>query len=419
MIDLRQFIAAINEIAEEKGIPKEKVIETIEMAIAAAYKKDYGKRGQIIKANLDPETGRSTFKQIKIVVDESMLKTDEEIEEEIQEEKREEEREGGEGETLKKVRFNPERHIMLDEVKELKPDAELNDEIELELEMHDDYGRIAAQTAKQVIIQRIREAERESVFHLFKDKESEIVSGQVQRIEGRNAYIDLGRATALLPHFEQIPRERLRIGDRVKAYILQVTSNPKGPGILLSRTHPEFIKKLFSLEVPEVASSVVEIKAISREAGSRTKIAVSSNQEGVDPVGSCVGQKGVRVMTVIAEIGGEKIDIIEWSQEPSTFIKNSLLPAKVLDVEISEGRKEARVLVPEDQLSLAIGRGGQNVRLAAKLTGWRIDVRARRTSGEVFTPEDASASPEDGETKETIPNEKKDEKTLSPQSDKE
>lgn len=396
MIDLRQFIAAINEIAEEKGIPKERVIETIEMAIAAAYKKDYGKRGQIIHATLDPESGKTTFKQIKIVVDSSMLKPEEEIETESMEE-------AEEGE-IKKVRFNSERHIMIDEAKKIKKDAKPGDEIELPLEAHDDYGRIAAQTAKQVIIQRIREAERESVFQLYKDKEGEIISGMVQRIEGRNAYIDIGRATALLPHFEQIPRERLRIGDRIKAYVLQVMNDTKGAGILLSRTHPNLIKKLFAIEVPEIASGVVEIKAISREAGSRTKVAVFSHQEGVDPVGSCVGQKGVRVMAVISEIGGEKIDIIEWSDDYHAFIKNALLPAKVLDVEAREDRKEARVLVPEDQLSLAIGRGGQNVRLAARLTGWRIDVRAQRGSGEEIVPEDASASPDEATTEEARKN---------------
>ena len=298
---------------------------------------------------------------------------------------------------------------MLEEAEKIKPGAKLGDEIEIKLDTHEDYGRIAAQTAKQVIIQRIREAERESVFHLYKDKEGDIISGMVQRIEGRNAYIDIGRTTALLPHFEQMPKERLRIGDRIKAYVLQVTNNPKGPGVLLSRTHPEFIRKLFSLEVPEVAAGAVEIKAISRESGSRTKIAVSSNQEGVDPVGSCVGQKGVRVMTVISELGGEKIDIIEWSEDPAAFIKNALLPSKVLDVETFDGRKEARVMVPEDQLSLAIGRGGQNVRLAAKLTGWKIDVRARRATGEVITPEDSSAAPDDALVKEEASGESKSE----------
>jgi len=283
---------------------------------------------------------------------------------------------GTQGEEDKRVRINPEKHIMIEEAKKIKKDIKPGDELEFKLEFQEEYGRIAAQTAKQVIIQRIREAEREAVFEEYKGKEGELISGLVQRVEGRNVFVDIGRTIGVLPQEEQIQGERYRIGDRVKALLVLVEKNPKGPGIFLSRSHPRLLRKLFELEVPEIASGAVEIKAVAREAGSRTKIAVFSKEQGVDPVGSLVGQKGIRVTTVIQELGGEKIDIIEWSEDQAKFIGSAIAPAKVLDVEIFEPRREARVIVPEDQLSLAIGKGGQNVRLAAKLTGWKIDVRS-------------------------------------------
>lgn len=397
-MDLKTIHSALEQLAEEKGIAREKIMETIEMALAAAYKKEYGKRGQIVKALFNPETGGVSFSQIKIVVDETMIKTEEELaaeealrqtrEEPAEDEKetpkrrmkREEDEEeqvvGLEGEP-RKIRFNPERHVMLEEARDIKKDAVIGDELSFSLETHEDFGRIAAQTAKQVIIQRIREAEREAVFDEFKDREGEIVSGVVQRVDGRNVFVDVGRSTALLPPEEQIAFERYRIGERVKALLLSVEKNPRGLGLHLSRSHPRFVEKLFELEVPEIATGVVEVRSLAREAGSRSKIAVVSHEEGVDPVGSCVGQKGMRVSTVIGELGGEKIDIIEWDQDPARFIANALSPARVLDVEIDLERKEARATVAEDQLSLAIGKGGQNVRLAAKLSGWRIDVRGR------------------------------------------
>ncbi len=404
-MDLKNFSQAIRELAEEKGISMDKVVETIEMAIAAAYKKDYGKRGQIVRAKLNPETGDITFFQIKIVVDESMIKSEEEIAAEEEERVRrlaetveevasgkvhtkksdEDEEETGEGE--KKVRFNPEKHIMLEEALKFKKDAVVNDEITFDLEPHADFGRIASQTAKQVIIQRVREAEREAVYDEYKDKEMQLVSGIVQRIEGRNVFVDLGRGVGMLPFEEQIPREFYRLGERVKALIIAVEKNQKGSGIFLSRIHPLLLHKLFELEVPEIASGSVEIKSIAREAGSRSKVAVVSHEDGIDPVGSLVGQRGVRVSTVIQELGGEKIDIIEWSEKSEKFIANALSPAKVLDVEINEKRKDARAMVPDEQLSLAIGKGGQNVRLAAKLTGWRIDVRSQKIEGAPATPE--------------------------------
>lgn len=407
-MDLKTIHSTLEQLAEEKGIPKESIIETIEMALAAAYKKDYGKKSQIVRAVFDPESGQVQFSQIKIVLDQTMVKTEEEIA--AEEEARALEREAvGEGKAeiniapkereeeedelaateVKKVRFNPERHIMIDEARAIKPDAAPHDELEFPLETHADYGRIAAQTAKQVIIQRIREAEREATYEEFKNRQGEIVSGIVQRVEGRNVFVDLGRAVALLPPEEQVSFERYRIGERLKALLLAVEKGTRGSGVYLSRSHPNLVAKLFEIEVPEIANGAVEVKAIAREAGSRSKIAVVSHEDGVDPVGSCVGQKGVRVSTVIAELGGEKIDIIEWDDDPAKFIANSISPARVLGVETLAERKEARVMVAEDQLSLAIGKGGQNVRLAAKLTGWKIDIRPK--GGET-----AASASEDG-----------------------
>lgn len=409
-VDLKAFTQSIAQLADEKGIAKEAIIETIEAALAAAYKRDYGRRGQIVRARLNATTGKVSFRQIKIVVDETMIKPEEEILEEerkrevgeLREDKRDRtKRDDGDSEDtgiegdgdVKKVRFNPEKHIMLDEARKTKRDANVEDEIEFALpeEQVYEYGRIAAQTAKQVIIQRIREAEREAIFNEFKSREGEIVSGIVQRLEGRNAYIDIGRTVGIMPPEEQIAMERLRIGERIKTLIFLVEKNPRGSGIFLSRAHPRLLKKLFEIEVPEIATGAVEIKAIAREAGSRSKIAAVSHESGVDPVGALVGQKGVRVTTVIAEIGGEKIDIIEWSDDPKRFIANALSPAKVIDVHTDERTREARAIVPEDQLSLAIGKGGQNVRLAAKLTGWKIDVRSDKKDKISEEPQEETA----------------------------
>jgi len=336
-----------------------------------------------------------TAKLVKLVVDESMIRQDAEETEGEKEQAPEEsgairaEEEPEEDE--KKVRFNPEKHILIEEAKKIKKGVKTGEELEFPLEAHEDFGRIAAQTAKQVVLQRIREAEREATYSEFKNKEHEIVSATVQRVEGRLVFIDIGRTIGILPPQEQVPSERYRIGDRFRVYVISVEKSPRGPGIVVSRAHPDMIKKLFGLEVPEIASGSVEIKAIAREAGSRSKIAVASHEEGVDPVGSCVGQKGTRVTTVIHELGGEKIDVIEWSEDQETFIAHALSPAKVEEVTINAGKREALVTVSPDQLSLAIGRRGQNVRLAAKLTGWRIDVRSMAASVS------ASASPDDSE----------------------
>ena len=379
MFDIKNFVSAIAQIAEEKGISSEKVMETIEMAIAAAYKKDYGKKGQIIKAKLDPESGAVSFSQLKQVLDKKMIYSEKELEEmkekpvfgRTAEEKEASFSELAEG---KKVRFNPERHVMLDEAKKINPKLKAGDELEIPLEEKEDYGRIAAQTAKQVILQRIREAEKESVFAEYKSKEGEIISGVVQRIEGRNIFLDLGKTLGILPREEQVSGEFYRPGQRLKFFLLKVEETPKGPAIILSRAYPKLISKLFELEVPEVSSGQVQIRSIAREPGSRSKIAVSTEAEGIDPIGSMVGQKGTRVMAVINELGGEKVDIIEYSPEPEKYIANSLLPAKSLEIKIMPKNK-AQAIVPEDQLSLAIGKDGQNVRLAAKLTGWKIDIK--------------------------------------------
>jgi N utilization substance protein A len=275
-----------------------------------------------------------------------------------------------------RVYFNPEHHIFLEDARKIKKDVRLGDEIVFPLESQENYGRIAAQTAKQVIIQKIREAEKISVLDEFSSKQGEIVNGIVQRIERGNIFVDLGRTTGILPHDEQIRGEHYRAGERIRAYLYSVEETSRGIFLRLSRSHPLFLRKLFEMEAPEVASGVVEIKAIAREAGSRSKIAVVSHDEHIDPVGSLVGQRGVRVSTVMSELAGEKIDIIEWSPDPAKFVEDALSPAKVLSVDIDEEMRRATVEVSTDQQSLAIGKGGQNVRLAAKLTGWRIDIRS-------------------------------------------
>lgn len=366
MLDIKTFKSALEQLEEERKIPKEKILDAIEQAMAAAYKKDYGKKGQIIRAKFDLDTGKTDFFQVKIVVDETIAKITEEGENTDEEEKIE----GDE-----RVHFNSEHHIMLEDAKKIKKDVELNDEIVFPLEQKDDYGRIAAQTAKQVIMQRIREAERTSIIDEYGTKEGEIISGVVQKVERGNIYVDFNRATGVLEAKEQIPGEFFTRGQRLKAYLYSVEDSPRGINLRLSRTHPKFIEKLFALEAPEIESGVVEIKSIAREAGARSKIAVFSNDDHIDPVGSCVGQKGTRVNTVTGELGGEKIDIIPWSEDPKVFVANSISPAKVLSIEINEEEHRASIEVAEDQLSLAIGKGGQNVRLAAKLTGWRIDIK--------------------------------------------
>jgi len=363
-MNFKDLISAAHQIAAEKNIEPEQVIEAIESALAAAYKKEYRKKTELIKAKLDPKTNELKFFLVKLVVDPQKVKmSSEEVKEKS---------ETSEAEVI----YNPDRHIFLEEAKKIKPDAEVGEELEFPLEAHENFGRIAAQTAKQVILQHLRESEREAIEKEFSEKEGEIISGIVQRFEHGNIYVDLGRTIGIMFQNESIPGEFYQPGQRLRFYVLAVQSDLRRPGIILSRSHPKFIAKLFEMEVPEIAEGIVEIKQIAREPGSRTKIAVASKDEKVDPVGSTVGQRGTRVMTVINELGNEKIDVIEWSEDPAKYIANALSPAKVKAVEILP-RREAKVFVPDDQLSLAIGKNGQNVRLAAKLTGWKIDVRSQ------------------------------------------
>lgn len=373
MIDLKNFFVMVEQIAEEKNLSKERILETIEQALAAAYKKEYGQKGQVIKANLDSATGKMNFWQVKLIVDSSMIYSDEELEAMKEKAEKEPEAEVAPDEENKKVRFNEERHIMLEDALKIRPEAKAGEDVDIQLESLSDFGRIAAQTAKQVILQKIREAERDAILQEFQSKEGEIISGIIQRVENKVIFVDMGKTLGIMPKEEQVQGEFYRPGQRLKFFVVKVETSAKGPTILLSRAHPTFVSKLFELEVPELRAESVEIKAIAREAGSRSKIAVVSHQDGVDPVGSMVGQRGTRVSAVINELGGEKIDIIEWSDDPETFVSNALSPAKAVSADIENGK--AVVQVPEQQLSLAIGRDGQNVRLAAKLTGWKIDIR--------------------------------------------
>ena len=386
MFDLKTMKLALEQLEDERKIPKDKIIEAIEQALAAAYKKDYGKKGQIIRSKFDIETGETKFYQVKIVVDDSLVRIVEENEEGV-EIPTEEIAEGDE-----RVRYNEEHHIFVNDAKKIKSDSELEDEIIFDLEDKVDFGRIAAQTAKQVIIQKIREAERSTIIDEYGDKEGQIINGYVQKMERGAIFVEFNRALGMIAQEEQIPGERFNRGDRIRAYLFSVEESPRGVNLRLSRTHPKFLEALFAMEAPEIANGVVEIKSVAREPGARSKIAVHSNDEHVDPVGSCVGQRGVRVTTVTTELGGEKIDIIPWSEDPAVFVSNSLSPAKVLDIEINETERRATIQVADDQLSLAIGKGGQNVRLAAKLTGWRIDIKG--TVGDVVVDDTIMASDE-------------------------
>lgn len=374
LLDTKQFISAIKQIAEEKGINEQKIMETIDAAVASAYKKDYGKKGQIIRAKLDPSSGRISVWQVKYVVEGAdddgfitgyVLKRDDE-EGFSRPEK--------EGEEIK-IKFNPEKHVLLKEARRVDSNLKPGDELVLPLEEKVDFGRIAAQTAKQVVVQRLREAERESIADEYRKMIGSLASGVVQRHEGRTIYFDIGRALGVLPPHEQGPLDNYSLSRRFKVLILAIEETPRGPMIVLSRSHPKLLEKLFELEVPEISIGSVSIKGVSREAGSRSKIAVASKDAHVDPIGSLVGQKGIRVQAVINELSGEKIDIIKWDEDPTVYLANALSPAKVIDVKIlDQKKKHALIEVAEDQFSLAIGKRGQNVRLAAKLTGWKIDV---------------------------------------------
>jgi N utilization substance protein A len=368
MFDLKVINAVVQQLEEERGIPKEKTLEAIAMSLATAYKKEYGKKGQIIRASFDSNSGSVEFWQVKIVVDRNqvIMEGDDEPEENLKDTAVED----------IKIRYNPEQHMLIEDARRIKKDVVVGDELVFPLEAKADFGRIAAQTAKQIIIQKIREAEKVSVMGEYGQKEGEIVAGTVERVERGTVFIDMGRAIGVIPYEEQIPSERWKTGDRIRAYLYAVEESPKGIVLKLSRSHPKFLSKLFETEAPEIASGVVEIKAIAREAGSRSKVAVISHDAHIDPIGSLVGQRGVRVGTVTNELSGEKIDIVEWNEDPALFIEESLSPAEVVSLELDEKSHRAIVTVTEDEQSLAIGKGGQNVRLAAKLTGWKIDIKS-------------------------------------------
>ncbi len=343
-----QFIAAIEQICEEKGISKDVVMETIEMAMIAAYKKDFGDKDQEVRVEVNPDNGSPRIFISKEVTDDV------------------------ENEFLQ---------ITVADAQKIQKDAKTGDTVEIE-DDNKEFGRVAAQTAKQVIIQRIREAEREVIYNEYQDKEDTIMNGSVQRVEHGNVFIDLGRTTAIMFPSEQISTERYYTGQRLKVYVVRVENTLKGPQIVVSRSHPNLIKKLFEMEVPEIAAGNVDIVNVAREAGGRTKIAVKSNVEGVDPVGTFVGGRGTRVQAVMANIGDEKIDIIPYDENIERYIANALSPAKnIISVTANQDERRASVKVPEDQLSLAIGRSGQNVRLAAKLTDWNIDIDGADDAG--------------------------------------
>ncbi|MDI3538007.1 MAG: transcription termination/antitermination protein NusA [Bacillota bacterium] len=337
----QEFLEALDQLEKERGIKKEVLLEALEAALVSAYKKNFSS-AQNVRVQIDRNTGEVKVFARKVVVD--------------------------------KVE-DPRLEVSLEEAKEIDPRYEIEDILEFEVTPRE-FGRIAAQNAKQVVVQRIREAERGIIYEEFADREGDIITGIIQKFEQKNVLLDLGRAEAILAASEQMPNDVYRPGERLKAYVLEVNRTTKGPQILVSRTHPGFLKRLFELEVPEIHDGTVEIKAIAREAGSRSKMAVWARDPNVDPVGACVGPKGMRVQAVVNELRGEKIDIIKWSSVPEEFIASALSPARVLSVTLEEEGRVARVRVPENQLSLAIGKEGQNARLAAKLTGWKIDIKS-------------------------------------------
>jgi len=342
----QEFFQALKELEKEKGIKNEVLLEVIEGALVSAYRKNFGSL-QNARVEIDPLSGQVRVLAKKTVVPE-----------------------------VKDDRFE----ISLEEAQKIENRYQLGDQLEVEITPQA-FGRIAAQTAKQVVVQRLREAERGQIFAEFSNREGDIVTGVVQRLEQKNVYIDLGKTEAILTPLEQMPGEMYYQGDRLKVYIVEVKKTTKGPQILVSRTHPGLLKRLFELEVPEIYDGIVEIKSVAREAGARSKIAVHSRDENVDPVGACVGSRGMRVQAIVNELRGEKIDIIKWNPDTGRFVANALSPAKVMTVEIFENEKIARVIVPDYQLSLAIGKEGQNARLAAKLTGWKIDIKSESQVG--------------------------------------
>lgn len=420
---MSELSSAIKHICDEKGLDMDAVISTIEYALAAAYRKDFGQKNQNIVVKFDPKEGFSKVYDIKTVVEDmpeesvdADIVADKKREEQIKKSKQVgvEKVDDKKGKKLidgepsaaevmadedEERKFNPKTEIQISDAKLLKKIVKIDDEIKTKLEVPDAYGRMAAQTAKQVIIQRLREAEREMIFNEFKGKEREVVGGVIQRREGRIILVDLGKAIGVIPPDEQIVNEKYNTGDRVKVYVKEVSLKPKGPEIILSRVSEEILKKIFYLEIPEIANGLIELKSVAREAGSRSKVAVWTDSDNVDPIGSCVGQRGSRIQTIINELGGEKVDIIEYDEDMVKYISNALSPAKIGKIDMNKETKKATVTVPNDQLSLAIGKGGQNARLAAKLTGWKIDIveNKEEKKSEAEAKKDAVADDEKSE----------------------
>ena len=342
-IDSKEMLLAMEELEKENGMEPGSLMEAIETALVTAYKRDFDSTADNAKVVVDKATG-----DYHVFVEKEVV---EEVED---------------GNT----------QISLDDAKKINKSLEIGDTAQIEI-MPKNFGRIAAGTAKQVIIQKIREASREYLYNEFSDRKGEIVSGLIQKADGGIVVVDLGRLEGVMPLKEQVPTERYHVNDKIRAYVLDVEKGAKGaPQVIISRAHADFVRKLFELEIPEIYEGVIEIKSVSRDAGSRSKVAVYSPNENIDPVGSCVGQKGIRIQNIINELGGEKIDVIEWNEDPAIFISAALLPAQVLAVDVKEEEKFAQVIVPDDQLSLAIGKAGQNARLAAKLTNWKIDIKS-------------------------------------------
>ena len=341
-IDNKELIIALEDLEKEKGIKKEYLLESIETALVTAYKRNFDSL-ENVRVEMDKKTGATHVYSIK--------------------------------EAVEKVE-NSETQISIKEAKKINPDVSEGETVEIEI-VPRNFGRIAAQTAKQVIIQKLRELEREIIFTEYNDRKGEIVTGLIQKADKNIVVMDLGKLEGVMPSKEQIPTEHYRVNDKIKGYVLDVEKGSKGaPQVIVSRSHPDFVRKLLEFEIPEIYEGVIEIKSVSRDPGYRSKVAVYSPDPNIDPVGSCVGQKGVRIQNVINELNGEKIDVIEWNEDPSIYIASSLLPAKILAVDIKQEEKFAQVIVPDDQLSLAIGKSGQNARLAAKLTNWKIDIKS-------------------------------------------
>lgn len=387
-----EIVKSIQHLCDAKGLEYDTVMEAVEAALGAAYRKDFGNRQMNIKTKFDPETGDMQMWDVKEVVEDIPEDVLEAAQEELNKRREQalaEGRELTEEEVNDLARFNPKNEMMLSEAKGIKADAQVGDILEIELEVPGDFGRMAAQTAKQVIIQKIREAERNSVFQDFQDQQGSIIQAIVQRRDrSGKVLVDLGKITGVLPANEQSPRDRYRPGTRMKFYVVSVAMEARGPEIVLSRSHENMVRAVFEQEIPEVANEDVVIKGIARDPGNRSKVAVWTDDESIDPIGSCIGQRGSRITTIIDELGGEKVDIIQYSENAEEFIQAALAPAKVGKVELDEKTKTATVHVAEDQFSLAIGRGGQNVRLAAKLTGWEINVVQENDPEKAVSSED-------------------------------